>query len=199
MRLPDPVVAGRALRRLGPVDRDLYCRLYACADTMRRVGAPLAMAEASAAFERVMALLRNMPGCHGYWLLPAPASTGVDGDHCGGMMALTGGQDPASAEVGVLLQPAARRSGVATAAILALADAVFPATPLRRLWTRHAPGHLAAAALMRRTGFTALPAAPDGTCRWELVRDDWLARSRYPLLHGQAAAQHEDGPGRRSG
>ena len=195
MRLPDPVVDGRVLQRLGRADRGFYCRLYGCPDTMRHVGMPLAAAEASAAFDRVMRLLERDSGCHGYWLLPERAGGGGRV----GMMALQGGADPEDAEVGVLLEPAAQRSGVATAAITALADAVFTATGLRRLWTRHARGHGAAAALMRRIGFIEVSSGPDGLCRWELGRDDWLARVPVSSMHGQAAAQHEDGARGRGG
>ncbi|MGY1457839.1 MULTISPECIES: GNAT family N-acetyltransferase [unclassified Luteimonas] len=172
MRLPDPVVGGHALQRLAPRDRALYCGLYGCADTMRNVGAPLPGEAAAAAFDRVLMLLEREPARYGYWLLPGALEAGAP---CG-MMALLGDEAATSAEVGVLLAPAAQRSGVATAAITALADAVFTATDLRRLWTRHASGHEAAAALMRRTGFRAMPSAPHGPCRWELARDDWMAR-----------------------
>ncbi|WP_268236961.1 GNAT family N-acetyltransferase [Luteimonas terricola] len=157
---------------MGSGDRALYCALYGCADTMGKVGAPMHAVEAAAAFDRVLRLLDRRPARCGYWLLP-----GGEGPHApGGILALLGDDAFASAEVGVLLAPAAQRSGVATAAITALADAVFAATALRRLWTRHAPGHEAAAALMRRTGFTAMRSAPGEPCRWEFGRDDWLAR-----------------------
>lgn len=139
---------------------------------MDRVGAPLRADEASAAFDRVLALLEHQPARYGYWLLPGAPGTGA----AGGIMALLGDEAVTSAEVGVLLAPAAQRSGVATAAIKALADAAFTATGLRRLWTRHAPGHEAAGALMRRTGFNPIPSAPHGPCQWELARDDWMAR-----------------------
>lgn len=172
LRLPDPVVDGRVLPRLASRDRALYCALYGCVDTMRHVGAPLSGEAAAAAFDRVLVLLAREPARYGYWLLPGTQDPGAP---CG-IMALLGDEAATSAELGVLLAPAAQRSGVATAAITALADAVFTATELRRLWTRHASGHEAAAALMRRTGFTAMPSAPDGSGRWELVRDDWMAR-----------------------
>lgn len=171
MRLPDPVVGGRALQRLRPGDRALYCMLYGCAETMSRVGAPMHPGHAAAAFERVLGLLQRQPARYGYWVLP-----GAGADTAGGIMALLGDEALTRAEVGVLLAPAAQRSGVATAGITALADAVFAATDLRGLWTRHARGHEAAAALMRRTGFTATPSASPGACRWQLARADWLAR-----------------------
>jgi RimJ/RimL family protein N-acetyltransferase len=77
------------------------------------------------------------------------------------------------AEVGVLLLPAAQGMGVASAAIAALADVVFTASPLETLWTRHGHAHAAAAALMRRVGFESVPCGVDGEGRWQLTRARW--------------------------
>lgn len=156
-------------------DRALFRALYGCADTLRHVGAAMDTVRADAAFDRVIGLLDAHPGRYGYWCLPGAGGTAA------GLMALLGDADGAGGEVGVLLPPAAQRSGVATAAIGALARAVFARTALQRLWTRHAPGHEAAAALMRRLGFSAIAPDAEGRCRWELRREAWTSRGDgYP-------------------
>jgi RimJ/RimL family protein N-acetyltransferase len=87
--------------------------------------------------------------------------------------------DPASAEVGVLLLPDAQGQGHATEAIAALADSVFAVPGLQKLWTRHASGHAAAVGLMRRLGFVAGPEA-GAQSRWHLLRGTWPPSDPVP-------------------
>jgi len=74
------------------------------------------------------------------------------------------------AEVGALILPEFQASGLATEAIAAIADHAFAILGLRRLFTRHRREHVAAAALMRRLGFSALPEVADDPLgqRWAL-------------------------------
>ena len=165
----------RSLRLLPLVDADeaFYCRLYTDAAVMSRVGPPLTQEAAQGAFARVLRQVAATPPRSHYWMLYAGAT-----DAPLGLMALVPDRDdPASAEVGVLLLPDAQGQGRATEAIAALADSVFAMPGLQRLWTRHASGHSAAVGLMRRLGFVAGPDASDAGAqsRWQLLRGDWSA------------------------
>lgn len=178
MRIAAPVVAGSPLRALEARDEALYCALYGDADTMRHVGPVLSAEEARAAFARVMARLGARPARAAYWLLPWRLGAGPDGA-AAGLMAVQ--VQAAAGEVGVLLPPGAQGGGIASAGIAALADAVFSASPLQALWTRHARSHAAAAALMRGLGFQVAKEEVAGECRWQLTRAHWTGlRERAP-------------------
>jgi RimJ/RimL family protein N-acetyltransferase len=183
VRLAAPVVAGTPLRVLGARDEALYCALYGDPETMRHVGAALAVEDARAAFARVMAQLAARPPRAAYWLLPRRVDAGVD-DRAAGLMALQiHAGATAVAEVGILLPPGAQGAGVASAGIAALADVVFTSSPLQALWTRHAQGHAAAGALMRRLGFQVAAEDMMVECRWQLTR------ARWTQLRGSPSAQ----------
>lgn len=161
------------LRSLAESDETFYCRLYTDAALMTHVGPPLTQQTAQNAFTRVLRQVATTPPRSQYWILHAQAA-----DAPLGLMALVPDRDdPASAEVGVLLLPEAQGQGYATEAIAALADSVFAAPGLQRLWTRHASGHSAAVGLMRRLGFVANHGTSDAGAqsRWQLLRGDWSA------------------------
>lgn len=158
-----------------PVDADqeFYCRLYTDSAVMARVGTPLSREAAQGAFGRVLRQIAADPPRAHYWMLCERDTQAVIG-----LMALVFDRDDrTSAEVGVLLLPVAQGQGHATEAIAALVDNVFAEPGISRLWTRHAPGHVAMIRLMRSLGFTQcvdLSAASDNQTmvRWQLLRGD---------------------------
>lgn len=168
------------LRPLTEADEPFYCRLYTDAAVMTRVGTPLTQEAAQGAFMRVLRQVAATPPRSHNWMLHAQTA-----DAPLGMMALVPDRDdPASAEVGVLLLPDAQGRGHATEAIAALADSVFAVPGLQRVWTRHASGHAAAVGLMRRLGFVAEPdtSVAGAQSRWQLLREDWRTGPGHPSL-----------------
>jgi RimJ/RimL family protein N-acetyltransferase len=163
------------LRPLAESDEAFYCRLYTDAAVMNRVEPPLTQEAAQGAFTRVLRQVSATPPRSHYWILHAQTA-----DAPLGLMALVPDRDdPASAEVGVLLLPDAQGQGHATEAIAALADSVFAVPGLQKLWTRHASGHAAAVGLMRRLGFVAGPEA-GAQSRWHLLRGTWPPSDPVP-------------------
>lgn len=172
------------LVRLVPLyaaDGAFYRALYTDADVMRHAGGPLSARDADAAFAAVCRQVSTLPPRAWYWRVQR---TG-EGGHvpAAGLAAVVadagdGGADRPSAELGVVLATSAQATGLATAAIVAVAAEMFTRTPMQRLWTRHADTHAAAAALMRTLGFQqAHPAGP--VRRWQLAREHW---ARDPSL-----------------
>lgn len=167
------------LRPLVDTDQDFYCRLYADPAVMARVGTPLSQEAAQDAFGRVLRQIAAKPPRAHYWMLCENDAQAVIG-----LMALVFDRDDrTSAEVGVLLLPNAQAQGHATEAIAALVDNLFAESGISRLWTRHAPGHVAMTRLMRSLGFTQsvdLSAAADNptTVHWQLLRRDWRSAHR---------------------
>jgi RimJ/RimL family protein N-acetyltransferase len=82
-----------------------------------------------------------------------------------------------SAEVGLLLVVPAQCRGYAAESIAALAEEVFAAPPLQRLWTRHASDNAAATGLMRKLGFQRMEdTTGPAPVRWQLQRQVWATR-----------------------
>lgn len=160
---------------LGPEDAACYRALYTDPFVMRHVGGALSAGGADTAFAVVCRQVVAVPPQAWYWRL----HRADDGDDvpAAGLAAVvvdTGASagERRSAELGVVLAASAQAVGLATAAIVAIAAEIFTHTPLRRLWTRHAEGHSAAAALMRTLGFQPLPAVGSER-RWSLPREHW--------------------------
>ena len=158
------------LRRLVSSDERLYCRLYTDPHVMRHVAAPLAPEAAQRAFRTVLRQLAGDPPRSHYWILvprTGPAALGL-------MACVPDRGDPASAEVGVLLQGHAEGRGYAAEAIAALADEAFGGS-LRRLWTRHARDNALAGGLMRKLGFAPMDhvGGDPAPMRWQLSRQAW--------------------------
>lgn len=154
-----------ALRPYGETDLWLYAALFADAGVMRAVGEPFASDRSVCA---ASASLRHQRGANGrfrYWVIE-------HGDEVAGLLGLALRGDAwrgGEAELGVLLWPAWQSRGAATAAIPAVRDWAFDVAALAALTCHHAEGHAAAAALMRRIGFspcTPRPGAPL-PCGWE--------------------------------
>jgi len=161
------------LRPLAQGDEQLYCSLYTDAEVMRHVSAPLAPEAAERAFRAVLRQLAAEPPQSRYWIL-APREGGAEL----GLMACVPDRDEAgSAEVGLLLVVPAQCRGYAAESIAALAEEVFAAPPLQRLWTRHASDNAAATGLMRKLGFQRMEdTTGPAPVRWQLQRQVWATR-----------------------
>jgi len=165
-------IAGLRATPLTDDDADLFAALYGDPATMRHVGPALDHDAARRAFMAARRQMRGDPPAARYWRLDT--ATGTDG-----LLSLVPDAAGRIAETGLLLPPALQGQGVATAALGHLRDAVFGAEAFDALWTRHRPGHAAAAGLMRRLGF--VPKAPaDGWQRWRLERGTWRALVGHP-------------------
>lgn len=161
------------LRPLAPADRAFWCAAYTDPALMRQVGPPLAPAAAARSFRAAVAANGGAEPAIAYWVVHLGLA---DADI--GLLGLTGRSESGEAEVGALILPPWQARGHAAEAITLLARHAFGVTPLLRLRTRHAGDNPGAAGLMRKLGFTRIAAddtAPLGH-RWELRREDWLAR-----------------------
>lgn len=163
------------LRPLAPADRGFWCAVYTDPALMRQIGPPLAYAAAERSFRAAVAANAGAEPARAYWVVNLRVA---DADI--GLLGLTGRSESGEAEVGALILPPWQARGHAAEAITLLAQHAFGATSLLRLHTRHAGDNPGAAGLMRKLGFTRI--AADATAalghRWELLRENWLARGR---------------------
>jgi RimJ/RimL family protein N-acetyltransferase len=150
------------LRPLAAGDAAFYRTLYTDAELMRTIGPPL---DAAAIARSFAAALRDAtaarPRRWRWVIVEAASGAGL------GLIGLLGDGD--EAELGALVRADHQGRGIAAEAIATLARHAFDVLGLRRLHTRHAPANAAAAGLMRKCGFAALPPDSDGQMRWELV------------------------------
>ena len=163
------------LRPLAPVDRAFWCAAYTDPALMRQVGPPLAPAAAERSFRAALAANAGAEPAMAYWVVHLRMA-----DKDIGLLGLTGRCESGEGEVGALILPPWQACGHAAEAITLLAQHAFGAPPLLRLRTRHAGDNPGAAGLMRKLGFTRIAAddaIPLGH-RWELQREDWLARCK---------------------
>ena len=155
------------LRPLGEDDEALYCRLYTDPELMRHIAAPMSV-EAARRNYRAACLVQSPQKQR--WII-TERSTG-EGIGLLGLFA-----EGAAAEVGVMLLFGSQGRGYAAEAIAAIADRVFAADGMDRLWTRHAPGNGLATGLMRKLGFLCEGMHGTEQLRWEMQRERWLLRS----------------------
>lgn len=160
------------LRPLSPGDETLYCALYTSPEVMAHIGCPLPGPVARQAFLAACRLNAVAGAWQRRWaVLDARSGEGL------GMLALMrDADDPVSAELGVMLLPAAQRQGLARELDDAVALHAFApgGWGLQRLWARHAPGHAAAAGVLAASGFE--PGDPMGAAATRvLTRGRWLA------------------------
>lgn len=161
------------LRPLSDGDQALYVRLYSDPRAMQHIGPAQDAGAAARGFAAALRYNAQAPSVRLFWVIQdrgAMQALGLIG------LAL---DEPGGGEVGVLLPAGHQGRGVATEAIAALADHALGAMQLRRLHTRHLPGHALAAGLMATLGFerTAAAAPSDRWC-WQLTADRWAASPR---------------------
>jgi RimJ/RimL family protein N-acetyltransferase len=150
------------LRALGPGDAVLYRALYTEAGLMRAIGPPLADDAIARSFAAALRDAAAAAPARRRWVLVEVATNEEVG-----LLGLLGRDD--EAELGALVVADRQGRGYAAEAIALLARHAFAALGVRRLHTRHAPGHAAAAGLMRKCGFERLAPGDDGQVRWELA------------------------------
>lgn len=160
------------MRPLGVADEAMYRRLYTSADVMTHVGPPLEKLAAQRGFKASCGLNAQAPWTQLRWAIRehgrAPPL---------GMLALI--RDPpgsGSAEIGIMLLAEAQGRGVALEVTTATVSLVFssPGLGLRRIWARHAPGHVASAKVLEASGFQSGPARGQ-EATWTISIDRWLA------------------------
>ncbi|NZA26629.1 GNAT family N-acetyltransferase [Luteimonas sp. SJ-92] len=151
--------ANLVLRPLGAGDRALYVSLYSCRAVMEHVGVPLGVAAADRAFAAVLRQTTASPPRARYWSIRRRG----DGQPCGLVSVVV---DPGgmSAELGILLNRSAQRTGASTELIGSLLPHLA-GDGLGWLWTRHLSGNSAAERLMARVGFERQTTA-DGLEYW---------------------------------
>ena len=138
------------MRPLAEGDDAIYLALYTDPDVMTHIAAPLVPDVARAGFERSCHLNAEPGGWVSRWAVLDRAS----GAALGLLAVLRDPGDPGTAEIGVMLLPAAQGRGFAREVVGALVALVFSACPgIDRVWARHRVDHAAAAALMRAVGF----------------------------------------------
>lgn len=149
------------LRPLGRRDRRWYARLYADAQTMAWIAAPLTADQARRSAE---AATTRAAGTR-YWIIEA----GRDRQRAG----LVGWQQRGQElELGVILLPAWQRRGLAGASLQTLCAHAWDQHGVTRVTLSHASGHHAMAAVARRLLFRLDAARTDGGNQWwQLDRD----------------------------
>lgn len=139
--------------RLRPFDEGdlaLYAALFMDAEVMRAVDTPFDAARAARAAAATLRHQHTDDGRFRHWVI----------EHDEGTVGLLGlalrseAWTNGEAELGVLLWPSWQCRGAATAAITALLPWAVDVAGLATLTCHHAEGHVSAAALMRRVGFT---------------------------------------------
>jgi len=193
------------VRPLGAADEAIYARLYTDPAVMRDIAVPLS-AEAARRSFRVACQQAARDGSPARrWIVsehagmecarPHHACLGHACPECAcleharatpiGLLGLVPDRGAADrAELGLMLLADRQRRGLAVEALAAMTDRVFsPAgiggPALGVLWTRHAPGNLAAVGLMRRLRFLRQPSgnADPPEWRWQMTRDRWRVRA----------------------
>ncbi len=161
------------LRPLDEDDQALYVRLYGDALAMQHIGTAQDEATAARGFRAALRHHSATPPERLFWVIRERAA-----EQPLGMIGLSL-DEPGGGEVGVILPVGHQGRGIATEAIAALADHAFDALQLRRLHTRHLPGHALAAGLMATLGFERIaPATESGRSCWQLTPGRWAARPR---------------------
>lgn len=157
-------------------DEPLYLGLYNSIDVMRHVAPPLSAAAGRHAFMLALAQTVESPPRAHYWVCHD-----LEQAQDLGLLALVHDRGcRASAEIGMLLPPAAQGHGFASEALATVVAHAFARLEVCRIWTRHKREHAAADALMRRLGFRSGDTIGDES-RWTLCKDDMQAdRERDP-------------------
>ncbi len=161
------------LRPLADGDQALYVRLYGDPQAMQHIGAAQDAGAAARGFRAALRFNAATPPERLFWVIHDRAAMQELG-----LIGLTL-DEPGGGEVGVLLPAGQQGRGVASEAIATLADHAFGLMRLRRLHTRHEPGHALAAGLMAGLGFErTAPAGDAAPWYWQLTPERWAAAPR---------------------
>lgn len=173
------------LRSMAAGDAGFHRRLYADAEVMRHVGAPLSGDASRRAFALSLSQAHASPPRARYWIVRVSGTA----EDCG-LLALVDDRDPpGSAEAGMLLLPEAQGRGYAAEAIAALADHAFSGLAMQQLWTRHHRDNRAAVGLMQALDFSPDGADGSGRVRWSLRREDWRTGARQGAVFAKHPAE----------
>lgn len=137
------------LSRLSEADEELYCELYSDADTMRYIGAPLSLERAVRSFRRTLARSDEQPSGPELFAIVEKSTLQAVG-LCGVQPIDTAMR---RAEIGILLNPEARRRGYATEGLAALMLHAFSALPIDAVWVQYQSSNAAAERLFTGLGF----------------------------------------------
>jgi RimJ/RimL family protein N-acetyltransferase/precorrin-3B methylase len=162
------------LRPLREGDLELYCALFCDPETMQFISAPWTRDAAVSAFHGALEATRAVPPRALFLTL-----TPKDQQQAIGLCTLQN-VDPVrrQTELGVMLTPAGRAQGFATAALIAVIGHAFERLPVDEVWVRFAVDHGACERLALRVGLVRhAEASPLDRAtklwRWSAHRTSW--------------------------
>ncbi|WP_162823843.1 GNAT family N-acetyltransferase [Lysobacter sp. TY2-98] len=157
------------MRRLRPIDADLFRRLYTCPQVMESVGPPLTVEEANDAFVRACTHNAGDSPGHRFWTVER-AGEKV------GIVALV--RSEASGEIGLLLTPEAWTGNYSRPVLRRVINHCFRAMSLDEVVAESKDGirERVSRRLLSDFPFERIAAAT-GRARWRLTREAW-ARAR---------------------
>jgi RimJ/RimL family protein N-acetyltransferase len=163
-------------RPLDHGDEQLYCDLFADADTMRFIGAPWSRQAAERAFRAACRAMQRLAGGRDVFLtlIDKSARSGV------GLCSIQDIDAAARcAELGLMLKPVACGQGLAKETLAAATGWAFRALPIDELRVRFATTHASAERVALSTGYTRNGYATQPEARlssWSARRASWCRR-----------------------
>jgi [ribosomal protein S5]-alanine N-acetyltransferase len=176
--IPVPAFSTQRLhmRPLCEADEALYCHLYTDPDVMRHIAAPLSVEAAQRGFHAACRRAADAASSMHVWSISEhAASAGI------GVLARIRHADAADeVELGIMLRAEGQGRGFSAEALAALTDFAFDTAPLRRVWTRQAPGNAAVVGLMYKLGFVRTDEGNADAIewRWQVTRERWRAMAK---------------------
>ena len=164
-------------RPLDDRDEQLYCDLFADADTMRFIGAPWSRRAAARAFRTACRAMQRLAAGRDVFLtlIDKTARAGV------GLCSIQDIDAAARcAELGLMLKPVACGQGFAKETLAAATSWAFRALPIDELRVRFATNHASAERVALSTGYTRngyARQAEAGLSSWSAQRESWCRRS----------------------
>jgi Acetyltransferases, including N-acetylases of ribosomal proteins len=137
------------LRLLDVDDEALFCALYTDTETMRFIGLPLSLSQATGYFRKIIAGMRQQPVKWLYLVIVERGSQRPLGI-CG-MPQFS--LDSSRMELGIVLNMEARSRGVAREGLAALMKMTFALLPVKELWAQFSGAHPAGERVALSLGF----------------------------------------------
>lgn len=162
------------LRPIAANDLLLYQEIYCNPDTMRYVGPPLSITEATRSFHAAVKQTAA-PNTSTRFLVVVAKDSGLGVGICGVCFGVPGW---GSAEIGMMLTCSARSKGFSGEVLEGVAEFVFSTSNVTQVWVRYLAEHVAAERLVQSLGFTiGAESPPDGDNRQSarIRRDTWQA------------------------